>query len=50
MSVLHGWYTSKIDHVLAFPKAPVEREIYMKRTKIFKINEGRTSGYIIKLQ
>ena len=31
----YGWYSRQLDYVLAFPQAPVEREIYMKIPKGF---------------
>ncbi len=34
---VHGWVTKQIDYVSAFPQAPVEKEIYMKRCqKVFR--------------
>jgi len=49
MSALHKWHTRQIDYVLAFPQAPVEREIYMEIPKGFKIDEGNTKDYVLKL-
>lgn len=40
MSVVHGWYTKQLDYVLAFPQAPVERDIYMKIPKGFEVDDG----------
>ena len=37
MTDLHGWYTNKIDYVLAYPQSPLERGIYMRIPKGFKI-------------
>jgi hypothetical protein len=28
MDVVNNWHTKQLDYVLAFPQAPVEREIY----------------------
>ena len=45
-----GWYTKQIDYVLAFPQAPVEKEIYMRIPKSFEM--GGTNGkdeYVLKL-
>jgi hypothetical protein len=36
MVAKYGWYSRQLDYVLAFPQAPVEREIYMKIPKGFK--------------
>ena len=49
MSAFHDWYTRKIDYVLVFPQDLVKREIYMQIPNGFKINEGRTSHYVLKL-
>ena len=49
MSALHNWHTRQIDYVLAFPQAPVERTIYMKIPRGFKIQDGDTKDYILQL-
>ena len=50
MTALHGWYTKKIDYVLAYPQAPLEREIYMHIPKGFKVVDEGTKDYVLKLQ
>ena len=49
LSALNGWHTRQLDYVLAFPQAPVERELYMEIPKGFDIDEGRTDDYILKI-
>jgi len=50
MSALHKWHTRQIDYVLAFPQAPVERQIFMEIPKGFEIkNGGRTKDYVLEL-
>ena len=44
-----GWHTQQIDYVLAFPQAPVEKEIYMKVPKGFCITGDNPNDYILKL-
>ena len=44
-----GWHTRQLDYVLAFPQAPVERELYMEIPKGFDIDEGRTDDFILKI-
>ena len=44
-----GWYTKQIDYVLAFPQAPVEKEIYMAVPKGFEIPGADPSKYVLKL-
>ena len=48
LAILNNWITQQIDFVLAFPQAPVERELYMEIPKGFDIDEGRTDDYILK--
>ena len=40
-----GWHTQQIDYVLAFPQAPVEKEIYMEVPKGFEVN----GDYVLRL-
>ena len=40
MTVINKWHTKQLDYVLAFPQAPVEREIYMTIPKGFEIEQG----------
>jgi hypothetical protein len=49
MSALHGWHTKQIDYVLAFPQAPVEREIFMEIPRGFRMSDGSTKDYVLKL-
>ena len=46
---MHGWHTTQIDYVLAFPQAPVEREIFMKIPPGFSIEHGNTKEYVLQL-
>ena len=43
------WHTKQLDYVLAFPQAPVERELYMEVPKGFEIEEGSTRDYVLKI-
>ena len=49
LAALHAWHTTQIDYVLAFPQAPVEREIYMRIPKGFKIEDRKTEDYVLEL-
>ncbi len=42
-SLLNSWKTKQIDFVLAFPQAPVERDLYMEIPKGIRI-EGAEDG------
>src|SRR5210317_790954 len=50
VSALHGWHTRQIDYVLAFPQAPIEREIFMKIPAGFTVEEGYSNkDYVLQL-
>ena len=49
LAAQNGWHTRQLDYVLAFPQAPVERELYMEIPKGFNIDEGRTDDFILKI-
>jgi hypothetical protein len=40
LSALNNWHTSKLDYVLAYLQAPVEKELYTRIPKGFLIDEG----------
>ena len=44
-----GWLSKQIDYVLAFPQAPIERELYMRIPKGFEIESGNSSDYVLKV-
>ena len=44
-----GWHTQQIDYVLAFPQAPVEKEIYMKIPKGFEVTGSNSEDYVLRL-
>jgi hypothetical protein len=48
--VKYGWYSRQLDYVLAFPQAPVEKEIYMKIPKGFQLDlpEGKAE-HVLKI-
>lgn len=52
LAARYNWYTVQIDYVLAFPQAPVEREIYMEVPKGFRVDrklEKESKEYVLKL-
>ena len=49
LAAAKGWHTKQIDYVLAFPQAPVEKEIYMQVPKGFQIGNEDTSKYALRL-
>ncbi len=50
LAAAKGWHTKQIDYVLAFPQAPVEKEIYMQVPKGFQIGKEDTSKYTLWLK
>ena len=52
MAAVHGWHTKQLDYVLAFPQAPVERDLYMeipKGVEIENIDSSNTKEYVLKI-
>ena len=49
MVAAKGWHTRQIDYVLAFPQAPVEKEIYMRIPKGFEVPNTDPKEYVLKL-
>ena len=49
MVAKYGWYSKQLDYVLAFPQAPVEKELYMSILKGFKLNVPSTDDHVLKL-
>jgi hypothetical protein len=49
MTAVHKWHTKQLDFVLAFPQAPVDRDIYMKIPKGFELDQGDPNDYVLQL-
>jgi len=49
MSALNNWHTRQIDYVLAFPQAPVERQIFMEIPKGFQVEGENSKDYVLEL-
>ena len=50
LAAVHQWHTRQLDYVLAFPQAPVERELYMEVPKGFEIQGENSKEYLLKIQ
>ena len=50
LTALNSWHTKQIDYVLAFPQAPVEKELFMRIPRGFEV-EGvdDPKNYVLKL-
>ena len=49
MVAMRRWHTLQLDYVLAFPQAPVERDLYMAIPKGFTMNKGDPSKYALHI-
>jgi hypothetical protein len=49
LSAIHGWHTTQLDYVLAYPQAPVERDIYMEIPKGFDLEGANRKDYVLKI-
>jgi hypothetical protein len=49
-ALLKGWHTKQIDYVMAFPQAPVERDLYMEIPKGVKLEGVENSKeYVLRI-
>jgi hypothetical protein len=49
LALVHNWHTTQLDYVLAYPQAPVEREIYMEIPKGFAIPGAKRGEHVLKI-
>ena len=50
MVIVHGWHTRQLDYVLASLQTPVEKEIYMKIPKGFRLEgDGDDRNHVLKI-
>eukprot|EP00978_Attheya_sp_CCMP212_P007898 scaffold18354_cov48-Attheya_sp.AAC.3 len=49
LMAVHGWHSTQLDYVLAFPQVPVEKELYMKIPRGFEIDREDSNNYVLKL-
>ncbi len=50
MVLLHNWHTVQLDYVLAYPQAPITRELYMNIPKGVSVPHGESKDYVLKLK
>jgi len=43
LSIVNKWHTTQIDYVLAYPQAPIEREIYMEIPRGLELDRRQRS-------
>ena len=49
LSLVNNWKTTQIDHVLAYPQAPIERKIYMEIPRGMQLRVGNKEDYVLKV-
>jgi len=49
MSIIKGWHTRQLDYVMAYPQAPVERDVYMEIPKGYKVEGGNAGDHVLKV-
>jgi Reverse transcriptase (RNA-dependent DNA polymerase) len=49
LSTLHKWHTPQRDYVLKFPKAPVEKELYIQLASGFSVKDKDSKQWALKL-
>ena len=50
MILLNKWYTVQLDYVLAFPQAPINRELYMRVPVGMTVPHGKHEDYVLQLK
>eukprot|EP00546_Thalassionema_frauenfeldii_P000197 CAMPEP_0178937848 /NCGR_PEP_ID=MMETSP0786-20121207/25996_1 /TAXON_ID=186022 /ORGANISM="Thalassionema frauenfeldii, Strain CCMP 1798" /LENGTH=471 /DNA_ID=CAMNT_0020616487 /DNA_START=237 /DNA_END=1648 /DNA_ORIENTATION=+ len=50
MTAVHEWHTKQLDYVLAFPQAPSKGRLYMKISRGFQIDQGKSEDYLLELK
>ena len=49
IAAVNKWPTKQLDYVLAFPQAPIERELYISIPAGYKIENGKNKDHALKL-
>ena len=49
LAIINKWWTVQIDYILAFPQAPIEKEMYMRMPKGLKQTKGQNE-YVLKVK
>ena len=49
LATAHNWHTVQLDYVLAFPQAPVEKDLYMTIPRGFEMDKGDNKDYVLRL-
>ena len=49
LSVINRWHTQQVDFLLAYPRAPIEHNLYMRLPTVIDINTGNEEMHMLKL-
>ena len=49
MSIMKGWHTRQLDYVMAYPEAPMERDMYMEISKGYKVEGDNSEAHVLKV-
>ena len=49
IAAVKKWPSKQLDYVLAFPQAPIERDLYMKIPKGYQVQDANSKDYVLKL-
>jgi hypothetical protein len=49
MAVSRGWHTRQLDYVMAYPQAPVDRDMYMEIPKGYVLSSGVAKDFVLKI-
>ena len=49
LSIVNKWHTTQIDYVLAYPQAPIERDLYMEIPRGLELKGKKKESHVLKL-
>jgi hypothetical protein len=49
LKAVHNWHTRQLDYLLAFPQAPVKKELFLYIPKGFDLDGGDTKYDVLKV-
>ena len=47
---MHNWHTTQLDYVLAYPQALIEKPLFVRIPKGFKVEGGSNNDHILRLK
>ena len=49
LALMNNWKTQQLDYIMAYPQAPVEKELYMELPKGFDIEGCKREDYVLQI-